>query len=184
MAIWGESRSVRNVEVRNMEIEGGYDCDGNWSPLRVEDVDGVHVHHSLFHNLVVPPHCALSSSASLVKVFHGKNLLMEYNTFDAVGSVGLKLIVNDKDSPNQNTHRFNHYKAANSSQMIELGNSNTIPTADLFFYGRVDMGLGCAPSSIPTTFRSTTTRSSTPGASSSATRTIRPGSRTCGSRTT
>lgn len=111
-APWGTAAAngVHHVEVSGNNVHGGFDCDGNYSMLRLECVNHVYVHNNYIHDMDDGGGCGFNSSAAGIKMFVTSDMRIEYNT--VVGNSYLKFGIDDKDASARNKHLYNRVSNA------------------------------------------------------------------------
>ena len=104
---WGTAPStgVHHVEIAYNDLHGGFDCDGNYSMVRLEAANHLYVHHNYIHDMDNGGGCGYNSSAAGIKLFVNSDTRVEYNTI--VGNSYMVFGVDDKDDSVRNIHRFN-----------------------------------------------------------------------------
>jgi hypothetical protein len=117
--LWGPG--VSNITVTGNEFEGGYDCDGNWAPVRLERVNNIQFERNYVHNLKTNG-CSNQGvgSYNLLQMFCVSDSVIERNTIKNDGANVLDKGIYGKDSPINLKIRYNHLIGAN----IEAANQN------------------------------------------------------------
>lgn len=145
------------VKVTGVELTQGWDDDGNWSPLRLENLSAPYVAHNYIHDVSLTPdglgncaqypdHCNASSGTG-IKLFTAINSIIEYNSIYRVctaANCGTRGVtpsqaggIDDKQDSNGNTHRFNYIEDVNVCLRIENQNALLSSASGTRFYGNV-----------------------------------------------
>ena len=132
--LWGTGpgTTVRNIVVTENEFEGGYDCDGNYAPVRLERVTGITFDRNYVHGLDA---AGCEGSHSGIHMFCVHDSVIEYNTVVNDGDL-FKSAIYPKDSPVNLTIRNNY-----TESQIRINNQNNCGIArDVEVYGNVVKG--------------------------------------------
>lgn len=165
----GTSTSSRaaGIVIVGLEATQGFDDDGNWSPIRLENLDGAWVHHNNIHDVIMtsdglaqcpgsyPDHCN-ASSGGCIKLFTAVDSIIEFNTCkdacDLSNCGGRGLVasqaggIDDKADSVRNLHRYNYIEDVNVCVRIQnQASGGGIPFASATgtqIYGNVCVRVG------------------------------------------
>ena len=122
--------SVDHIRVTGCEMEGGMDCDGNWSAVRFENAADILFDHNFVDRLADGGGCRLQA---LLTSFTTDRSVFEYNTFNADDGADPEYgAILMKDSPIDIDIRYNlvigdHIRGSNQNGDGRLG-SRQLPT--------------------------------------------------------
>lgn len=122
-----EDRANHHIELANSELEGGFDCDGNYGMVRLQSVKSAHVHHNHIHAMD-PGSCGGRNTAAGIKIFRTWDDLIEYNTIDGGEEAAMVFGIDEKDSIRRAVIRYN--KVLNTQEAgIRLNGQTVQPPA-------------------------------------------------------
>ena len=142
------------IVIQGNEITQGWEDpgDGNWSAIRLENLDGAYVGRNYIHDIVMTSGGTNGSSCTGIKLYTAIDSIIEYNTIQRAGNTAncgpngsfpsQAGGIDDKADSVRNTHRFNYIEDINVGIRIEQQEAQFSGSTGTVAYGNVIVRTG------------------------------------------